>query len=254
MTELGILQLIPKVMKSVGAIRKDRENEFQRYKYRGISDALSHVQPALVEHGVTPQVEFFDCELRADGPITVCRLGIRLTLWAPDGSSMTNVAFGEARDKNGDKATNKAMSAAMKYGLFMGLCIPDENLADSDADPKTEEPAKSPPKKKAAKKTSGRRTKNEPPPGDLFPPADAKMTTQQRAKILATFKDFRPESDQGMSFLRYVSWLKWHGQHVPIDKMSTTMITKTQANELIEAMQDPEKMGRMLSTWDNWEN
>ena len=48
-----------------------------------------------------------------------------------DNSSHTVRTFGEAMD-SGDKATNKAMSAAYKYAAFQTFCIPTEG--DNDAD------------------------------------------------------------------------------------------------------------------------
>jgi hypothetical protein len=55
---------------------------------------------------------------------------------AIDGTTHTAATFGEAMD-SGDKATNKAMSAAYKYAAFMTFAIPTEG--DNDADATTHE-------------------------------------------------------------------------------------------------------------------
>jgi hypothetical protein len=55
---------------------------------------------------------------------------------AEDGSKHTARTFGEAMD-SGDKATNKAMSAAYKYMAFQTFAIPTEG--DNDADNHTHE-------------------------------------------------------------------------------------------------------------------
>jgi hypothetical protein len=55
-----------------------------------------------------------------------------------DGSKHTVRTFGEAMD-SGDKATNKAMSAAYKYAAFQAFAIPTEG--DNDADATTHEVA-----------------------------------------------------------------------------------------------------------------
>ena len=55
---------------------------------------------------------------------------------AADGSRHTVVTYGEAMD-SGDKATNKAMSAAYKYALLQTFAIPTEG--DNDADATTHE-------------------------------------------------------------------------------------------------------------------
>ena len=59
---------------------------------------------------------------------------------AEDGSKHTVKTFGEAMD-SGDKATNKAMSAAYKYAAFQAFAIPTEG--DNDADAHTHEVAAS---------------------------------------------------------------------------------------------------------------
>jgi hypothetical protein len=55
---------------------------------------------------------------------------------AEDGSKHTVVTYGEAMD-SGDKATNKAMSAAYKYACMQAFSIPTEG--DNDADSTTHE-------------------------------------------------------------------------------------------------------------------
>jgi hypothetical protein len=57
---------------------------------------------------------------------------------AEDGSKHEVVTFGEAMD-SGDKATNKAMSAAYKYAAMQAFCIPTEG--DNDADSTTHDVA-----------------------------------------------------------------------------------------------------------------
>ena len=50
---------------------------------------------------------------------------------ARDGSKHTASMYGEAMD-SGDKATNKAMSAAYKYVCMEVFCIPNEGMPDAD--------------------------------------------------------------------------------------------------------------------------
>ena len=52
---------------------------------------------------------------------------------AEDGTKITARTFGEAMD-SGDKATNKAMSAAYKYAAFQTFAIPTEGNHDADAE------------------------------------------------------------------------------------------------------------------------
>nr|MDQ3012540.1 ERF family protein [Acidobacteriota bacterium] len=59
-------------------------------------------------------------------------LAIAYTFYAPDGSNIRAVVVGEAMD-SGDKSSNKAMSAALKYALLQIFCVPTEANEDADA-------------------------------------------------------------------------------------------------------------------------
>jgi hypothetical protein len=61
---------------------------------------------------------------------------IEFRFYHRDGSFVSCVTTGEAMD-SGDKACNKAMSAALKYALIVEFCIPEE---DPDADTENSSP------------------------------------------------------------------------------------------------------------------
>ena len=125
-------------------ISKDRKNEQQGYKFRGIDDVYNALAPLLAKHGlviiprilsriVTERVTqkggvLFNVTVEAEFDFVS----------AKDGSKTTARSFGEAMD-SADKATNKAMSAAYKYTAFQTFCIPTEG--DHDADAHTPEPS-----------------------------------------------------------------------------------------------------------------
>lgn len=132
-----IYELIPKVMGEVGAIEKGRKNEQQKYYFRGIDDVLSAFQPVLAKHQVfyLPEViekVVVERESRSGGVLIYTTLTVRYTFYAPDGSAVQAVVVGEAMD-SGDKSSNKAMSAALKYALLQIFCVPTE-ADDADAD------------------------------------------------------------------------------------------------------------------------
>ena len=54
-------------------------------------------------------------------------------MYAPDGSNISSVIIGEGMD-TGDKATNKALSIALKYAAFQIFMIPTEDVIDPDAE------------------------------------------------------------------------------------------------------------------------
>ena len=134
-----IYELLPKVMADIGPILKDRENKNRGYKFRGVDQALSKVQPALIKHGVTLSVKtenhtVTSREKAADKIVYHTTLLMTVTFCAPDGSTVTSSVPGEALDTNDDKSTFKAMSMAFKYALYFGLCIPVEKglIAEGD--------------------------------------------------------------------------------------------------------------------------
>jgi hypothetical protein len=138
-----IYSAIPKIMNDVGAIGKSRKNLQQNYSFRGIDDMYNAIQPALVKHGVfcVPEVTSREREERPSkngGVLFYTTLTVHHKFFASDGSYVDVVTVGEAMD-SGDKSTNKAMSAAMKYALIELLCIPTED--DKDTENQTHEPA-----------------------------------------------------------------------------------------------------------------
>lgn len=117
-----------KVMGAVGAVTKGRRNQQQGYQFRGIDDVQAHVQAVLAEHGVicVPRVVEREREVmptKSGGSMVSVRFLVEHTFYASDGSHVVCTTVGEAMD-SGDKASNKAMSAALKYALTETLMIP----------------------------------------------------------------------------------------------------------------------------------
>lgn len=144
MSEPKIFSAICAIMSECGAIGKDRRNSQQNFNFRGIDDVMNAMHPLLAQHGVfvVPEVieSTRDERTTAKGAgLIYSILKVRFTFYAADGSSVAAVVQGEGMD-NGDKASNKAMSAAFKYALFQVFCIPTEEMTDPDAE--TPEPSK----------------------------------------------------------------------------------------------------------------
>lgn len=124
-------------------ITKDRTNtQGSGYKFRGIDDVYNAISPLLAEHGlcILPRVLSRQCDERqskSGGALFYVTVDAEFDFVSvEDGSKHTIKTFGEAMD-SGDKATNKAMSAAYKYAAFQAFAIPTE--ADNDADAQTHE-------------------------------------------------------------------------------------------------------------------
>lgn len=121
-------------------ISKDRKNEAQGYKFRGIDDVYNALAPFLASAKlcILPNVQerLVVERVNAKGTILLY-VTVKVDfsfVSAEDGSDHHVVTYGEAMD-SGDKATNKAMSAAYKYAAMQAFCIPTEG--DNDADSST---------------------------------------------------------------------------------------------------------------------
>lgn len=127
-------------------IGKNRQNNSPggNYAFRGIDDVYNALAPLLAENGlcILPRMlsrEVVERRSAKGNALFYVTVEAEFDFVASeDGSIHTIRTFGEAMD-SGDKATNKAMSAAYKYAAFMAFAIPTEG--DNDADATTHEVA-----------------------------------------------------------------------------------------------------------------
>lgn len=124
-------------------IGKDNYNDQQKYKFRGIDDVYNALASLLAKSGlcILPRVLSRTVTERVNKNGTalfyvVVDVEYDLVLASMPESRHTVKVCGEAMD-SGDKATNKAMSAAYKYACLQTFCIPTEG--DNDADKTTHE-------------------------------------------------------------------------------------------------------------------
>ena len=124
-------------------IAKTHSNIAQGYKFRGIDDVYNALAPLIAKHKLVIMPRMLT---RTQTEKQTAKGGVLFAVVveaefdfvsAADSTSHTVRMFGEAMD-SGDKATNKAMSAAFKYAAFQTFCIPTE--VDNDADLSTHEP------------------------------------------------------------------------------------------------------------------
>ena len=135
---LTIAQSLNAVMKDVGAIAKKDKNQAQGFNFRGIDSVVNAVSPALQKYGVVvvPHVEDYQYSTVEIGKNRTAmghvRVKVTYAFIGPAGDAISATVVGEAMD-SGDKATNKAMSAAYKYAAFQAFAIPTEGDNDADA-------------------------------------------------------------------------------------------------------------------------
>lgn len=127
-------------------ISKDGRNASQGFNFRGIDAVYNALAPLLAKHNlcILPRCIERICVERTNAKGTAL---FYVTVKAEfdlvsaiDGSKHTVATFGEAMD-SGDKATNKAMSAAYKYAAFQAFCIPtEETSVDADSETHSVQP------------------------------------------------------------------------------------------------------------------
>ena len=151
-----IYKKMSEVMRDIGSVGKDQKNQAQGFKFRGIDQFVNSLYPALTKHGVfmAPRCVSEAHELKevtrgsgkqgVDKHVTIL---MEYDFFAEDGSKVTVGPIPAEGLDSGDKATNKALSAALKYALIQTFSIPTEDMAEADLDsPEIVKPSKvSPP-------------------------------------------------------------------------------------------------------------
>lgn len=138
---MNVYQCINRVQTALNktGISKDRTaQQGASFKFRGIDDVYNAISPLLAEAGlcILPRMISRHCDERqstAGKALFYVTVEAEFDLVsAEDGTRHTIRTFGEAMD-SGDKATNKAMSAAYKYACLQAFAIPTEGDNDPDA-------------------------------------------------------------------------------------------------------------------------
>ncbi len=125
-------------------LSKSRANAQQGYKFRGIDDVYNALSGYLAEQHLCmlPRVmqrDVVERQTKTGGTLIYTTLLVEFDFVSSlDGSRHTICTVGEAMD-SGDKSSNKAMSAAMKYACLVAFQIPTEG--DNDADNTTHDVA-----------------------------------------------------------------------------------------------------------------
>lgn len=131
------------VMRDIEFIPKDKKNPQQGYSFRGIDDMYNAVHPLFKKHGIFVLSEVL-AEKREErttkngGTLIWTILDIKFSFVAEDGSRVFSSMKGEAMD-SGDKGSNKAMSAALKYAIMQSFMIPTAELKQYDTELETPE-------------------------------------------------------------------------------------------------------------------
>lgn len=244
---------ICEIMKAVDAIAKGRRNAQQGYQFRGIDDVYNAMHGPLAEHGVFIVPQVLDREMReqpskSGGVLFYTTLKVAHRFYAADGSYVEAITCGEAMD-SGDKSTNKAMSAAMKYAILEVFAMPTEG--DNDTENHSPEPVsrgnapQTPPQRPAMPKaTTPPLVSKTPPKAQETPkkgnsePDPLEMVVEEVIKGLESKdkqgKPFKNQAGQMMPGKPFTQW----GYPSDVAKCTLTTIREDVGNELAIAQED----------------
>lgn len=246
-----IYGLMAQAMAKVAAVGKDGWNEQQSFSFRSIEAITAAAKAVFVELGISvvPHMVFLTNvpQPMKNGSPHGYRCVIEATyyFYAPDGSFVTAQTVGEGVDW-GDKAGNKAMSAAFKYALMQVLCIGDSSDDGDGSSPQfegddQEASAPKPAKKAAAKKAPAKKA----PAKKAAAPKPVDENPAISKEDWATWEESRQyllDNEYGKEQL--VAWIETHLTEKPSKAMDAelfdSMLTKaaeiiTVINEGIEA-------------------
>lgn len=131
-----IFNAILNIMEGLEPVQKNKVNPSQHYKYRGIEDVYSALNPMLIANKVILIPELLshnltDFNSKSGSLLFRAIVSMKYTFKSTlDGSEAHCIMTGEGMD-TGDKATPKAISMAFKYMAFQMFCIP---IPDEGAD------------------------------------------------------------------------------------------------------------------------
>lgn len=139
------------VMCKVRAIGKERNNQKQNFKYRGVDDVMNELHPLFSDEKIVLSWEVLDKQhmIRqiSDKPMAFTSLTVKYRFTsAIDGSFMETTTVGAAGDSY-DKDTSKAQAMALKYLLYHTFLI---ETGDDDPDGDTPGSTKAPAEPKIA--------------------------------------------------------------------------------------------------------
>jgi hypothetical protein len=193
-----IYRKMSEVMREIGAVTKDQKNQAQGFKFRGIDQFVNALYPALTRHGVfmAPRALRHDQEIkevvRSNGKAGVDKhvaIMMEYTFYAEDGSNVTVGPIPAEGLDSGDKATNKALSAALKYALIQTFSIPTEDMAEADLE--------SPEMGAATAKATASVEQSAPAPATSAPAAAKKSSSFRKPTAVAKPVESEQEGEGG---------------------------------------------------------
>lgn len=125
------------IMSDVEAVKKNKSNAQQGFKYRGIDDLFNALHNSFAKNKVFISFDVKDnrtetLEQNNKLLFKICLL-VEYKFVADDGSYVTTTTYTESLDF-GDKGAGKALSYALKYVLMQMFLIPTDDTKDNDSE------------------------------------------------------------------------------------------------------------------------
>jgi hypothetical protein len=158
------------ILKEIEPVLKDKQMDAKAggYKYRSIDGVYDSLHKTFGQHQVflLPEVvdkQYSDIVTSNEKRQVNCRVQVKYTFFAIDGSSISTIMPGEGND-SGDKATAKALSNALKYLLIQTFLIPTGEDTDHESTPEKEPKEKKSISKKDAIASTKQKAPDQPSP------------------------------------------------------------------------------------------
>lgn len=217
-------------MAAIG-IGKDKRNTMQNYNFRGIDDVYNALAPLLAKHSlvILPRMisrEVIERITKAGAALFYVTLLAEFDfVSAIDASQHTIRTFGEAMD-SGDKATNKAMSAAFKYAAFQTFCIPTE-AQDADYETHTVAPERQNPYRQEAERTASHLPEEALPPSRRQPAAKKKpdRTPMGKAAVTQMLENIPEQLEKSQpTYMEQLAEACLDAGKLPLEELSNTTL------------------------------
>jgi len=131
----SIFPKIHKITAEIGAIPKTNTNQFSKYNFRSVAQAMAALQPMLTKHGVVVQPSFDRVQILEQEKGFGAVVHLTMTFWSVEDQSNLTVSCVGAGSDSGDKALAKAMACAVKYCIFTTFMIPEEGTDAEYSEP-----------------------------------------------------------------------------------------------------------------------
>jgi len=128
-----LVQALSWSIAEIGAVQKTGKNNFHKYSYASAEDISRAVQPAFAKHGLVLVLRKICKSIRnTEGKNQHVEIELQYRLAHISGEWMDLEIPSEGID-NGDKATFKALTGALKYALVQLCLIPTGDDVEKDS-------------------------------------------------------------------------------------------------------------------------